>query len=149
MIPVIQTKVVVRNSKGDIVVSGNCYAAAIASMLDLPITEVPNCEVFFPWSEENRFWDQWMNAWLELKGWKIESAPEYGVYHDDEHYADGTAELLKDDFYFVSGPSVRGVNHICIFKAGRLVHDPHPTKEGILECKWFEKLTKIQSNGNS
>lgn len=47
MTPVTQTKVVVKNSKGNTVVNGNCYAAAIASMLDVPITEVPNIEVFF------------------------------------------------------------------------------------------------------
>lgn len=45
MTPVTQTKVVVKNSKGNTVVNGNCYAAAIASMLDVPITEVPNIEV--------------------------------------------------------------------------------------------------------
>ena len=47
MIPVTQTKVSVIKSTGETVVYGNCYAAAIASMLELPITEVPNVEVLF------------------------------------------------------------------------------------------------------
>ena len=40
MIPVTQTKVVVRNSEDKIIVNGNCWAAAIASILELPLTEV-------------------------------------------------------------------------------------------------------------
>lgn len=143
MTPVTQTKVVVRNSKGEIVVSGNCYAAAIASMLDLPITEVPNVEIFFPWSDDNRFWDEWMNKWLELKGYRIEPAPEYGVFHDDQYYPGGTRESLLGDYYFVSGKSLRGVNHICIYQDGKLFHDPHPTREGLLTEIWFEKLTRL------
>lgn len=47
MIPVTQTKMVVRNQAGEMVVRGNCWAAAIASMLEVPISEVPNAEVFF------------------------------------------------------------------------------------------------------
>ncbi len=37
MIPVTQTKVVVKNSKDEMVVRGNCFAAAIASIMELPI----------------------------------------------------------------------------------------------------------------
>lgn len=143
MTPVTQTKVVVKNSAGEIVVNGNCYAAAIASMLDLPIDQVPNVEVFFPWSEQDDHWNKIMNQWLELKGYKIGPAPEYGVFHDDQHYAEGTAAALYNDIYLASGPSARGVNHICIYQAGNLVWDPHPTREGLTEVKWLEKIEKI------
>lgn len=81
MTPVIQTKVVVRNSKGEIVVNGNCYAAAIATMLDLPITEVPNIEVFFGTSFDYKWL---MNAWLrERHGVKIDWAEEYDIFHSE------------------------------------------------------------------
>lgn len=151
MTPVIQTKVVVRNSNNEIVVNGNCYAAAIASMLDLPITEVPNVEVFFPWSSENRFWDDWMNKWLELKGYKIEDASEFKIFHEDKDLSfeqcledlDAQKDRLRGQYYFVSGDSPRGVKHICIYQDGKLVHDPHPTKDGIFNHLWFEKLVKL------
>ena len=47
MVPVTQTKISVFNSAGEYVVYGNCYAAAIASLLELPISEVPNIEVLY------------------------------------------------------------------------------------------------------
>lgn len=47
MIPVTQTKIVIKDVNGNRVVHGNCYAACIASILEVPITEVPNVEVFF------------------------------------------------------------------------------------------------------
>lgn len=151
MTPVIQTKVVVRNSNGDIVINGNCYAAAIASLLDLPITEVPNVEVFFPWAPQIRFWDEWMSKWLELKGYKIEDASEFKVFHEDKDLSfeqvmtdlDTQKNALRGQYYLVSGDSPRGVKHICIYQDGKLIHDPHPTKEGILNHLWFEKLIKI------
>ncbi len=154
MTPVIQTKVVVRNTNGDIVVNGNCYAAAIASLLDLPISEVPNVEVFFKWAPENRAWEEVMNKWLELMGYRIEDASEFRIFHSeiiDKEFNEGAVKFnipeernkLRGQYYLVSGDSPRGVKHICIYQDGKLIHDPHPTNEGIQNHLWFEKLTKI------
>lgn len=154
MIPVTQTKVVVKNSKGEFVVHGNCYAAAIASMLELPITEVPNVELFFS-GDEDVFWDTIMSNFLRRKGYELVDGDEYKIFHPEyepRHHAamdEGLRDLLhdmgkyKDDFYFVSGDSPRGVKHICIYKEGVMVHDPHPTREGILNHLWFQKLVRI------
>ncbi len=143
MIPVTQTKVVVRNSNNDIIVNGNCYAAAIASMLEVPITEVPNIEMFFGTSFDH----EWlMNAWLKEKhNVKIDFAEEYEIFHVDfiTNEAPEVWALLENDFYFGIGPSSRGVNHICIYKAGRLIHDPHPTREGLLRLERLEKIVPL------
>ena len=143
MTPVTQTKVVVKNSNGDFVVRGNCLAAAIASLLDIQITEVPNIEVLY--ELPGHFWDTVMSKWLEFKGYQISAAPQYGVFHNDgHHYPEGTADSLKYDYYLGSGQSVRGVSHICIFKAGELIHDPHPTREGIGPIQCFQRLERIE-----
>lgn len=152
MTPVTQTKVVVRNTAGKIVVRGNCYAAAIASLLDLPITEVPNVEVFFSFWPDSDACHEVMNKWLLLNGYKIVDAPEFKIFHDDLEFRSilidqgdllTEKEQLKGQYYLVSGPSPRGFDHICIYQDGEMVHDPHPTREGILNLVWFEKLVKI------
>lgn len=155
MIPVVQTKVVVRNSKDEIVVNGNCYAAAIASIMELPITEVPNVEVFYHLN--NGYYQEVMHTFLESKGWELCSDDRYKVFHPELHsqlrcprdrdFDDWAADMrmiLEDNYYFVSGPSARGVSHITIYKAGEMVHDPHPTKDGILQLLEFQSLQKVK-----
>jgi hypothetical protein len=153
MIPVTQTKVVVRNSQNEIVQNGNCWAAAIASILELPITEVPNFEVWFKW--EDGFWYAITERFLHLKGYTLEngecfkvfhmSADEWGKSvlkqkHGDYHEV---AETNLDKFYFVSGQSARGVSHVTIYQNGVMVHDPHPTREGIIEQSIFEHIRPL------
>lgn len=148
MIPVTQTKVVVKNSKGEQVVHGNCFAAAIASMMELPITDVPNVEVFF--CSDNNHWQEIMDLFLQLKGWELFTNNDFKVFHDGRY---GVAECnrgemmryCEDKYYLVSGQSPRGVKHICIYQNGKLVHDPHPSKDGLLTEEIFQELIKIKS----
>lgn len=83
MIKIFQTKVVVKNSKGDIVQRGNCYAACIASILEVPITEVPNVEVFYH-IEDSSFWIEAMLTFLQSKGWDLCSEDRYKRFHPAE-----------------------------------------------------------------
>ncbi|MGN6438517.1 MAG: hypothetical protein ACTHMM_18380 [Agriterribacter sp.] len=145
MIPVTQTKVVVNKSTGEKVVHGNCYAACIASIMGLPITEVPNVEVLF--DIDDFYWSQVMHTWLNSKGWELYTNNDFKVFHD-EHYGvnDGRREdylnSCSGKYYLVSGKSPRGVMHMCVYKDGQLVHDPHPTREGVSTCEYFEELIK-------
>jgi len=139
MTPVVQTKVVVWNSKGEMVVRGNCFAAAIASMLDLPITEVPNVETLF--GVDDWLWSEVMDKWLKARGKELVKAPQYGVFHYEGEKA--FREDLRNDYYFASGKSPRGVSHICIFRGGDLVWDPHPTHEGITDIFNFQILISV------
>jgi hypothetical protein len=134
MIPVTQTKVVVRNTAGEIVQNGNCYAA----------TDVPNVEVFFKF--ENGPWHSTMESFLSLMGWELNTDDRFKIFHinrrlSQEEYTT-YLEYCKDKFYLVSGPSSRGVQHICIYRNGELVHDPHPTREGLLKEETFQELVK-------
>ncbi len=150
MIPVTQTKVQVKDSVGNIVVRGNCYAACIASILEVPITEVPNMEVFY--HLDNGYGEEVMRTFLISKGWELRSDDRFECFHheflyemygeDKYHYL---REKLADKYYLVSGKSSRGIQHICIYKNGKLVHDPHPTREGLETIQHFETLEKIQS----
>lgn len=148
MTPVTQTKVVVKNSNGEMVVRGNCYAAVIASMLDLPITEVPNVEVLFDLKDTNdTYWVEVMLTFLNKRGLIILTDNDYRVFHDPEYKMVNERldiiRRLKDRYYIVSGQSQRGVSHCCIYKNGNLVHDPHPTREGLLTTEYFEDIVPI------
>lgn len=146
MIPVTQTKVVVKNSKGEMVVRGNCFAAAIASLTEKPLTDVPNVEVLF--DVDGVSWYGVMDAWLRANGYEIITDNRYKVFHrPDDFSEDARAELrdcLKGRYYLASGMSPRGVMHVCIYQNGVMVHDPHPTREGIDEktISYFEEIIK-------
>lgn len=64
----------------------------------------------------------------------------------DENYTEmhKMQMLTKDKYYLVSGKSPRGIKHMCIYKNGILVHDPHPSKEGITDLTDFQELCKIK-----
>ncbi len=162
MIPVTQTKVHIENSKGEIVQRGNCYAACIASILEVPITEVPNVEVLF--HIDNGYSDEVMLTFLNSKGWELCGDDMLKRFHPDDNTVvpkgfsfrgvsdekGSKKEFIpeyyeyKDKYYLVSGKSPRGVSHVCIFQNGVLVHDPHPSKEGILTLDYFETLIKAR-----
>lgn len=146
MIPITQTKVVVRDSKGEMVVRGNCFAAAIASLVEKPITEVPNVETLF--DVDGVSWYGVMDSWLRANGFEIITNNDYKVFHNPSEYNDDARNILIDSltgkYYMASGMSPRGVMHVCIYKDGVMVHDPHPTREGIDEStiSYFEEIIK-------
>jgi hypothetical protein len=147
MIPVIQTKVVVKNSNGDTVVRGNCFAAVIASFMEVPITEVPNVEVLF--DNDKISWYGVMQAWLNNKGYEIATNSSFSVFHKNDYNEIGASNAFsyaKDRMYIVTAMSPRGVYHCCIYKNGKLIHDPHPSNDGIDEetISYFEEIVKLE-----
>jgi hypothetical protein len=147
MIPVTQTKVVVRNSKNEMVVRGNCYAAAIASILEMPIEAVPNVEVLF--HIEDSLWSVVMQRFINSIGWEMFTDDRFRVFHNKDYGVksgkrDEWVTYCKNKYYFISGQSKRGVQHMVIYKNGKMVHDPHPTKEGIITIDYFEYLEKVK-----
>ncbi|MGI8600346.1 MAG: hypothetical protein ACR2KB_13925 [Chitinophagaceae bacterium] len=152
MIPVAQTKVSVINSKGEHVVNGNCLAACIASLLELPITEVPNVEVFYHFPKEDDFYWDVLEKFLSSKGYELTTNDRFKCFHrelcdlsfgNEEWLADDTISL-RGQFYLVTGKSPRGLSHITIWQNGKMVHDPHPTKEGLIELTHFQTLEKLE-----
>ena len=167
MIPVTQTKMVVKNAAGLTVQNGNCWAAAIASILELPLSEVPNLEVWFGhdingktvyddfiWvkltqrflirmgytiSFDNRF----KVFHLSLEEWETQECPSWQMRYKELGDYNELRIQLQDEYYFVSGLSARGVSHVTIWKADKMVHDPHPSRDGILEKSHFEHIRPL------
>jgi hypothetical protein len=92
---------------------GNCFSACVASILELPIGDVP---LFV---DEN--WRSRFLGWLAARGL---SATTYAL-------ADG--DLAPRGFSIAFGPSERiaGWDHACVAFDGAVVHDPHPSREGL------------------
>jgi hypothetical protein len=120
---------------------GNCLQAVVASLLELPLDEVPN----FVQIEEDggREWSEHLRTWLLDRGWR----QKYWLHGA---FPGAWPGLPFEKFCAVSGPSPRGlgadgkpVHHIVISKGGVMVHDPHPDRTGITESHggwWLEAV---------
>ena len=97
---------------------GNCFAACLASILELPIADVPNfCD------GDNPRWKADCLEWLRPFGLYLLS-----VALPDDFPAD----QMPAGYHVMSGKSPRGkFNHSVVGFAGKMVHDPHPSGDGI------------------
>lgn len=119
MKPVLQTDFVEYDAEGKQIKYGNCLQAAIASVLELPLEEVPN---FIMMGPDPSYGHYNMHKWLEERGIVMHRLREgrnwsFPTYH------------------LAIGKTVRGTNHAVIYKEGRLAHDPHPDGTGLIEAK--------------
>jgi hypothetical protein len=108
--------------------NGNCFAACIASLMDIPLWMVPPFEEAFgrnEWYEDRA--NEWFKRMFNLKMVKYE----------------GHKLELLPEFYVASGKSPRGVQHATIWSNGVMVHDPHFSDGGILSVDRTWHLEKI------
>lgn len=112
--------------------NGNCYAACLASLLDLPLWMVPPFDDMFGrgggiWRERS---EDWLARMFGLRLVRING-----------HHPDALPE-----FYIANGPGKRGVHHSVIYSAGGgLVHDPHPSGDGVMDVEWTWHLEPLTS----
>jgi hypothetical protein len=113
MIPVYQTNFDVPG--------GNCFSACVASILELPLEQVP----YF--MENDHSWWQKFNKWLKLRNM-------YGVYLLEEwsveipagiHIASGIVEVETAGL----------CNHAVVARGKKVIHDPHPEGGGVDEIE--------------
>lgn len=112
----------------DAIHNGNCFAACLASLLDLPLWMVPPFEDMFGRSGE---WFPRVEDWLER------------LFQRRLVRSDGHPVEQLTEFYIGSGLSARGVRHSVIYRDGKLAHDPHPSGSGIVAVEWCWHLEAI------
>lgn len=110
---------------------GNCVAACIATLLELPLSEVPHfIEFGITWGDSedvksvsagNAWWAM-MLGFLAGKGLWVEQLPDVD-------------SGLPRERLLVAGMSPRGVMHQVIYRDGVLWHDPHPSRGGVLDVR--------------
>lgn len=111
-------------------------ATAIACILDLEISDVPDFE------EMGKFWSWKLMKWLKSIGYYIEA-------QNIKKWVDGNRTIfdLPKDLCLVSGDSPRGdFKHMVIFENHLMIHDPHPSNAGIKSFDDFWIIRKISDD---
>lgn len=121
MIPITQTKLYRPEDHPDGLQRGNCQRAAMASILEIDIEDMPPFELA---PGACAFWEQ-IREWLAGRGLKL-------VTYDDEDPPSG--------FAMAYGPAPRGVRHAVVTLDGVLAWDPHPSRAGLTSIDTFEAM---------
>ncbi|APU89051.1 conserved hypothetical protein [Virus Rctr85] len=95
---------------------GNCLAACLASLFELDIDDVPDFNALHG--------DNWYS--IGLTSW----LSQFGLV--PVMLASITGEFPQNCHYLVGGESPRGILHSCIGLNGEIVHDPHPSRAGLV-----------------
>lgn len=117
MIKVYQNKFVKLDENGNYLTRGNCYAACLASILELKISDLPKFEDLPPdgsWFTETQLFLNKYNLWMDVQ------------YDIPEYYS------------IAQGPSPRGKwGHAVVYFKDKLLHDPYPGGEGITKVEEY------------
>jgi hypothetical protein len=100
---------------------GDCMRACVASLLELPIDRVPH---FFDGGCDSAEFDKRLADYLDQHGLIELSMPAHVAQRT--HYT-------RDCHHLMYGYSERGTFHAVVARNGLVVHDPHPSKVGIIE----------------
>lgn len=133
MIPIIQTKI----SSKDGSISGNCFRACIASILEIDIDSIPAFEDM----EAGKWQIPFMN-FLSENGYEFEGTGRFGNEFHDNLFK--TYEGV-DGYIIVGGKSPREWvtrGHAVVYKNGEMVHDPHPSGEGLIELENYYMIER-------
>ncbi len=101
---------------------GNCHQAAVASLLGLALDAVPS---FHDCPEG--FWASYY-AFVKSIGCCVIELP---------------ADRVPNVLYLAYGLSLRGPRHSCVYKSGKLVWDPHPSRDGLVEVDWVNLIVPV------
>lgn len=108
---------------------GNCFPTAIACLLGLDNPEdVVQFQEYY--DRDDILWIEVLEDWLEVKGLALD-------------YIDG--HLFNNEYYLVSGNTIRNIIHVCIYQNGKLWHDPHPAQTGLVTETSFQILYNLKN----
>lgn len=119
MKPVVQTKISVRAPDGTMIIKGNCYASCWASILEIPLNEVPAFEDL----PDDGSWFRETWKWLNSLGLQL-------GYSNMEDVPD-------NEFTIACGPSPRGPwGHCVVYYNHQFAHDPYPNGSGLSKVNY-------------
>lgn len=105
---------------------GNCLQAAVASLLDLELDQVPHFAVYVDW-------------WGAMRRWARERGGDFTYFAlPPDKYADAWAQTVAwgrehNAYVILGGGSPRGpFMHVVVGTVDlEVVHDPHPSRAGL------------------
>jgi hypothetical protein len=99
----------------------NCVSACIASILEIPLADVPA----FMAPRDDRGWER-AAKWLAARGYRLV----------DRSHGFGRGYVL------LRGVSPRGSRHCVVGFDGKIVHDPYPTRAGLDTIDFVTELIR-------
>lgn len=116
---------------------GDCFAACLASMLNIRLKDVPN---FMTGTEDGKLLPasskQMLATWL--KSVHCGGYVEYGFNHPMEFVLQNIASETPDAYYILTGCTRDFHTHSVVCKGGAVIHDPacEPGRHGLVRtCK--------------
>lgn len=109
--------------------NGNCFTACLASLLQVPLTALEPVQALYRegatrW-EEGRDEKHWVKCWAEIQGFIAAQHAMILVGVLPPHVPAG--------YSILGGGSPRGdFGHYVVAHDGEVVHDPHPSRDGIV-----------------
>jgi hypothetical protein len=129
---------------------GNCYAACVASIFEVPIETLPQLPeddavviAKYQTDANKEHWDigNYYDAWW----WEMWDAwfKEQGLsrFRMDYKLFDTRYYKQPPGYSILVGESDRGFKHATVALNGKLVHDPHPDRTGLTTMEQFEIIT--------
>jgi len=118
-------------------IQGNCLAAAIASIFEIEISDVPDLNPYV--GIPNDFQDDILNLWLYEKNLK------YIEFRLDKTTA---IERMNGVHHLICGKSPRNANwsHAVVGYDGSMVHDPHPSNSGLGKQQFYAYGIFVKAN---
>lgn len=106
------------DTEGDDFQRGNCLQAAIASVFELPLEDVPHFVGHEDW------WGE-LERWLRGRNIAVMWLPR-------EQFANATMHAPWGAFMLATGKSPRGdYKHVVVWHDFEMAHDPHPSGDGL------------------
>jgi hypothetical protein len=102
---------------------GECFRSALASLTDIPIAQVPHF-LRDHWPDGDTALRA-MNAFLAQRGLALIHLP--GL-----NFEAMRREGVGDIYHLIMGIDPEGDGHACVGLNGRIVHDPHPLRRGMV-----------------
>lgn len=124
---------------------GDCWRAGIASILGLSLDEVPHFVRDYP-TPADATSAVWFN---ETCRWLTEHHGVTALFYDNPAAirAEGRSEQSAFPLILLDGRSPRDIAHVVVGDAitGEMLHDPHPSRAGLLTVTGAFVLVKAAS----
>lgn len=115
---------------------GDCFRACVASILELPLSEVPHFNQLAADAGDVMEWSTLFAQWCGERGVDFYSTE---------------ADAKPPGWAIMSGPAGRGPLHSVVAFCGEMKHDPHPSRAGLqsvrdfIVVKWIRKSPEPES----
>lgn len=107
--------------------NGECVRASYATILGIPIDAIPRLDPGAAMLAGEEQADR-ERRWLASIGLSLEEVST----SPDRSLSPTLLGQVPPVLHLMSGISPRGYGHRCVGFAGKLVHDPHPSQDGLL-----------------